>query len=64
MKKFFLEKYFPASRVANIRKKIYGIRQSHGETLSEYWERFEECAFNALTIRYPINYSFNISMKD
>ena len=36
MKKIFLEKYFPASRVANIRKEINGIRQSHGETLSEY----------------------------
>jgi len=36
MKKIFLEKYFPASRVANIRKEICGIRQSHGETLFEY----------------------------
>jgi len=36
MKKIFFEKYFPASRVAKIRKKIYGIQQSHGETLSEY----------------------------
>ena len=42
MKKIFLEKYFPASRVANIRKEICGIRQSHGETLYEYWERFEQ----------------------
>jgi len=42
MKKIFLEKYFPASQVANIRKEICGIRQSHGETLSEYWERFEQ----------------------
>ena len=42
MKKIFLEKYFPASRVANIRKEICGIRQSHGETLSKYWERFEQ----------------------
>jgi len=42
MKKIFLEKYFPASRVANIRKEICGIRQSHGETLSEYCERFEQ----------------------
>jgi len=42
MKKIFLEKYFPASRVANIRKEICGIRQSHDETLSEYWERFEK----------------------
>jgi len=36
MKKIFLEKNFPVSRVANIRKEICGIRQSHGETLSEY----------------------------
>jgi hypothetical protein len=42
MKKIFLKKSFPASRVANIRKEICGIRQSHRETLSEYWERFEQ----------------------
>jgi len=42
MKKIFLENYFSTSRVANIRKEICGIQQSHGETLSEYWERFEQ----------------------
>jgi hypothetical protein len=42
MKKIFLEKYFSASRVANIRKEICRIFQSHGETLSKYWERFEQ----------------------
>jgi hypothetical protein len=42
MKKIFLEKYFPASRVVNIRKEICGIQQSHGDTLSKYWERFEQ----------------------
>jgi hypothetical protein len=31
MKKIFLEKYFPASRVANKRKEIYGIQQSYRE---------------------------------
>ena len=36
MKILFLEKYFPASRVANIRKKIYGVRQHNGESLHEY----------------------------
>ena len=65
MKKIFLEKYFPASRVASISKKICGIRQSHGETLSEYWERFKQlCIQCALIIKYPISCSFNISMKD
>jgi hypothetical protein len=42
MKKIFLEKYFPTSQVANIRKGICEIRQSHGATLSEYCERFEQ----------------------
>ena len=42
MMKIFLEKYFPASRVANIRKEICRIRQSHGEIVSEYCERFEQ----------------------
>ena len=42
LKRIFLEKYFPASRAANIRKEICGIRQSHGESFSEYWERFEK----------------------
>ncbi|XP_024046622.1 uncharacterized protein LOC112100976, partial [Citrus clementina] len=45
LKKQFLEKYFPASRAANIRKDICGIRQLSGETLYEYWERFKQlCA--------------------
>ncbi|XP_024036911.1 uncharacterized protein LOC112096919 [Citrus clementina] len=45
LKKQFLEKYFPASRAANIRKDICGIRQLPEETLYEYWERFKQlCA--------------------
>ncbi|XP_010247874.1 PREDICTED: uncharacterized protein LOC104590819 [Nelumbo nucifera] len=45
MKRLFLEKYFPASRVANIRKEICGIRQYNRESLHEYWERFKKlCA--------------------
>ncbi|XP_073131455.1 uncharacterized protein [Henckelia pumila] len=45
MKRIFLEKYFPASRAANIRKEIYGIKQFMGESLHEYWERFKKsCA--------------------
>ncbi|RDX90055.1 hypothetical protein CR513_28126, partial [Mucuna pruriens] len=44
MKCMFLEKFFPASRTATIRKEIYGIRHSR-ETLHEYWERFNKlCA--------------------
>ncbi|XP_073137205.1 uncharacterized protein [Henckelia pumila] len=45
MKRIFLEKYFPASRAANIRKEIYGIKQYTGKSLHEYWERFKKlCA--------------------
>ncbi|XP_038976085.1 uncharacterized protein LOC120107013 [Phoenix dactylifera] len=45
MKRLFLEKYFPASRAANIRKEICGVRQQNGESLHEYWERFKKlCA--------------------
>ncbi|XP_073153972.1 uncharacterized protein [Henckelia pumila] len=35
MNRIFLEKYFPASRAANIRKEIYGIKQYTGESLHE-----------------------------
>jgi hypothetical protein len=61
MKKIFLEKYFLASRVANIRKEICGIRQSHRRHFLSIGKDLSNCAFNALIIRYPINYSFNIS---
>ncbi|RDX74885.1 hypothetical protein CR513_45323, partial [Mucuna pruriens] len=45
MKRMFLEKFFPASRTATIRKEICGIRQHSRETLHEYWERFNKlCA--------------------
>jgi len=36
MKRFFLEKFFPASRATAIRKEICGIRQASGENLHEY----------------------------
>ncbi|XP_057433852.1 uncharacterized protein LOC130726571 [Lotus japonicus] len=41
LKRKFLEKFFPASRTTSIRKDISEIRQLHGETLHEYWERFK-----------------------
>ncbi|KAL0414896.1 UNVERIFIED_CONTAM: hypothetical protein Sradi_1691300 [Sesamum radiatum] len=42
LKKQFLEKYFPASRATTIRKEIGGIRQFAGESLFEYWDRFND----------------------
>ncbi|RDY05516.1 hypothetical protein CR513_10627, partial [Mucuna pruriens] len=45
MKHMFLEKFFPASTTATIKKEIGGIRQHSRETLHEYWERFNKlCA--------------------
>ena len=45
MMRLFMEKFFPASRAAAIRKDICGIRQMNGETMHEYWERFKKlCA--------------------
>nr|XP_027122256.1 uncharacterized protein LOC113739220 [Coffea arabica] len=38
----FLEKYFPASRAASLRKEICRIKQHPGESLYEYWERFKK----------------------
>nr|XP_027071719.1 uncharacterized protein LOC113696515 [Coffea arabica] len=40
LKKIFLDKYFPASRASSLRKEICGIKQRPGESLYEYWERF------------------------
>ncbi|GAB2273230.1 hypothetical protein Dimus_039018 [Dionaea muscipula] len=42
MQTLFLERYFPTTRVAAVRKEICGIQQQHGETLHEYWERFKQ----------------------
>ncbi|XP_031095193.1 uncharacterized protein LOC115999484 [Ipomoea triloba] len=45
MVRLFLEKFFPASRAASIRREICGIKQRDTETLHEYWERFKQlCA--------------------
>ncbi|KAL0418774.1 UNVERIFIED_CONTAM: hypothetical protein Sradi_1290900 [Sesamum radiatum] len=42
LKRRYLEKYFPTSRTTTIRKEISGIRQFAGESLFEYWGRFNE----------------------
>ncbi|XP_027155051.1 uncharacterized protein LOC113755192 [Coffea eugenioides] len=48
LKKKFLEKIFPASRAASLRKEICSIKQYFGESLYDYWERF-----NKLCTRCP-----------
>ncbi|XP_031112031.1 uncharacterized protein LOC116016002 [Ipomoea triloba] len=62
LKTVFLEKYFPASRAANIRKEICGIRQHNGESLYEYWERFKKlcasCPHHQITKQLLIQYFY------
>ncbi|KAL0439161.1 UNVERIFIED_CONTAM: hypothetical protein Slati_2399100 [Sesamum latifolium] len=48
MKQQFLPRFFPASRATHLRKEIYEIKQSNGESLYEYWERFK-----VLVASYP-----------
>ncbi|XP_027183921.1 uncharacterized protein LOC113782214 [Coffea eugenioides] len=42
LKKKFLDKYFPASRAASLRKEICGIKQHPGESLYDYWVQFKK----------------------
>ncbi|CAL8089530.1 unnamed protein product [Prunus armeniaca] len=48
MKKAFLEKFFPTSRVILLRKKISGIQQGPGESFPGYYEHFK-----TLVASYP-----------
>ncbi|CAN6685866.1 unnamed protein product [Malus baccata var. baccata] len=41
MKRAFLEKFFPTSRVILLRKRISGIQQDEGESFPKYYERFK-----------------------
>ncbi|CAN6573225.1 unnamed protein product [Malus baccata var. baccata] len=41
MKRAFLEKFFPTSRVILLRKSISGIQQEEGESFPTYYERFK-----------------------
>ena len=41
MKRAFLEKFFPTSRVILLRKRISGIEQNQGESFPTYYERFK-----------------------
>ncbi|RDX73930.1 hypothetical protein CR513_46386, partial [Mucuna pruriens] len=69
MKRTFLEKFFSASRNASIRKEICGIRQHTGETLHEYWERFNKlcatCPHHQISEQLLIQYFYEgLSMMD
>ena len=45
LSRVFLDRFFPASRVAELRRDIVGIRQMESESLYDYWERHKKlCA--------------------
>ncbi|RDX74948.1 hypothetical protein CR513_45225, partial [Mucuna pruriens] len=69
MKQTFLENIFPASRIAAIRKEIYGIRQHTGETLHEYWEHLNKlcatCPHHQISEQLLIQYFYEgLAMLD
>ncbi|RDX64699.1 hypothetical protein CR513_56710, partial [Mucuna pruriens] len=69
MKHMFLEKFFLAFRTTTIRKEICGIRQHTGETLHEYWERFNKlcatCPHHQISDQLLIQYFYEgLSMMD
>ena len=41
MVRLFLDRLFPASRAANLRREICSIKQKDTKPLYEYWERFK-----------------------
>jgi hypothetical protein len=63
LKKLFLEKYFPTSRAASIRKEICGIRQEN-ESLAVYWEKFKHlvsnCPQHHITEKLLIQYFYEV----
>ncbi|RDY14255.1 hypothetical protein CR513_00715, partial [Mucuna pruriens] len=69
MKRMFLKKFFLASQAATIRKKICGTRQHSGQTLHEYWERFNKlcatCLHHQISEQLLIQYFYEgLTMVD
>jgi hypothetical protein len=62
MKKVFLEKYFPATRLNSLKKSISNIEQHSSETLYEYYERFKKlissCPYHGYSNQDLILYLF------
>ncbi|XP_052479657.1 uncharacterized protein LOC105800937 [Gossypium raimondii] len=55
-------KFFPASRAAELRRDIVGIRQIESESLYDYWERYKKlcasCPQHGLTEQSPLQYFY------
>ncbi|CAN6677320.1 unnamed protein product [Malus baccata var. baccata] len=54
MKRAFLEKFFPTSRIIVLRKKISGIQQDEGESFPTYYERFKSLMAEGMKIQGPL----------
>ncbi|KAJ3692957.1 hypothetical protein LUZ60_012052 [Juncus effusus] len=55
LQKLFLDKYFPVSLTASIRKQICSIQQEVGETLYEYYDRFQKLCAKCPNHQVPEN---------
>ncbi|KAG8498114.1 hypothetical protein CXB51_006644 [Gossypium anomalum] len=45
LSRVYLDRFFPASRAAKLRRDIVGIRQMESESIYDYWERYKKlCA--------------------
>ncbi|CAN6579327.1 unnamed protein product [Malus baccata var. baccata] len=62
MKRAFLEKFFPTSRVILLRKRISGIQQEEGESFPTYYERFKSlvasCPHNQMKEELLLQYFY------
>ncbi|RDY08759.1 hypothetical protein CR513_06989, partial [Mucuna pruriens] len=58
MKRMFLEKFFLASKIASIRKEIYGIRRHSGEILYEFNKLCATCPHHQISEKLLIQYLY------
>ncbi|XP_052878861.1 uncharacterized protein LOC128285402 [Gossypium arboreum] len=62
----FLNRFFPASRVVELRREIVGIRKKDAKSLYDYWERFKKlcasCPQHGITEQSLLQY-FYVGLK-
>ncbi len=62
LSRVFLDRFFPASRAAELRRDIVGIRQMESESLYDYWERYKKlcasCPQHGLTEQSLLQYFY------
>ncbi|XP_052885323.1 uncharacterized protein LOC128293819 [Gossypium arboreum] len=62
LSRVFLDRFFPASRAAELRRDIVGIRQLESESLYDYWEQYKKlcasCTQHGLTEQSLLQYFY------